>query len=139
MVRLVLQLVMTAAALGLLAVPSSAQKGQSTQGGSLPLADVLEIAKPYPNLQTQVKLRLIATGLARDKVICTGQRLANAWVHLSAARIGPYACTFGRRTLTIRTEPTYFDRAGYKLKPDDPALAAKATRIAEARLTWSWK
>jgi hypothetical protein len=136
-----LRFTLACAAVAALSVPANAQKiGPATgQGGSVPLSTVLEIAKPYPNLQSQVRLRLIATGLTKDKVTCGAQRLPNTWTNLGGARLGPYTCAIARRTLTIVTEPTYFDKAGYKLKPDDPMLAAKATRITESRLKWSWK
>ena len=58
---------------------------------------------------------------------------------LSAARAAPYVCPFGKRTLTITAEPTYYDKAGYRLKASDPALPDKAVKIVENRLKWSWK
>lgn len=121
------------------AQPSSAQPVTPGQGGSLPLTDVLDVAKPYPNLVTQVRLRLIASNLSKDKVTCTGQRFSNVWKGLGGARLAPYVCPIGKRTLTITAEPTYYDKAGYKLKPTDPALPAKAAKVVESRLKWSWK
>ena len=118
---------------------ASAQPQAPTQGGSLPLSDVLVVAKGYPNLVTQVRLRLVATGQKADKVVCTAQRLDNRWAGLSGARIAPYICPVGKRTLTVTATPTYYDKAGYKLKTSDPALAAKAVRVVESRLQWSWK
>ncbi len=105
----------------------------------MPLAEVLEVAKPYPNLTTQVRLRLIASNTTKEKVTCTAQRFANSWTGLGGARLAPYVCPIGKRTLTITAEPTYYDKAGYKLKPNDPALSTKAVKVAESRLKWSWK
>ena len=121
--------------------PALAQKAGTPigQGGSIPLADVLALAKPYPNLVTQVKLRLLASGLKTDQVTCNAQRLPNSWVALGATRAAPYVCAFGKRTLTITAEPTYYDKAGYRLKASDPALAGKAVKVVESRLKWSWK
>lgn len=124
-----------------ISMPAAAQKtAPSTgQGGSIPLADVLAVAKPYPNLTTQVKLRLLASGLKADQVTCTAQRFPSTWTALGAARTAPYVCPFGRRTLTISAEPTYYDKAGYRLKANDPALADKAVKVVENRLKWAWK
>jgi hypothetical protein len=124
-----------------LAQPALAQRAASplAQVGGVPLSAVLEVAKPYPNLQSQVKLRLIATGLTRDKVTCSAQRLDTRWPQLRDTRIAPYTCNIGRRTLTLLSEVTYYDKAGYKLKPNDPALMVNAARLTETRLTWSWK
>jgi hypothetical protein len=109
------------------------------QGGSIPLDEVLAVAKPYPNLTTQVRLRLIASNTSKDKVTCSAQRFANTWTGLGGARLAPYVCPIGKRTLTITAEPTYYDKAGYKLKSNDIALAVKAAKVVESRLKWSWK
>ena len=123
----------TSAAVAQNAVP------QSEQGGSIPLAEVLAVAKPYPNLVTQVKLRLLASGLKTEQVSCGAKRFPTAWGGLGAARAAPDVCSFGKRTLTITAEPTYYDKAGYRLKASDPALPDKAVKIVESRLKWSWK
>jgi hypothetical protein len=111
----------------------------SEQGGSLPLAEVLDLAKPYPNLVTQVRLRLVASNLKKEQVTCSGQRLANTWPQLAGRRLAPYSCTIGRRTVTITADQLFYDKAGYKLKAGDPDLAVKATKVVESRLKWSWK
>jgi hypothetical protein len=121
-----------------LAGPAVAQPAPG-QGGSIPLAEVLEVAKPYPNLTTQVRLRLIASNTTKEKVTCSAQRFANTWTALGGVRVGPYVCPIGKRTLTITAEPTYYDKAGYKLKVSDPGLATTATKVVESRLKWSWK
>jgi hypothetical protein len=118
---------------------SAAAQPAPGQGGSIPLGEVLDVAKPYPNLTTQVRLRLIASNTTKEKVTCSAQRFANTWAGLGGARIAPYICPIGKRTLTITAEPTYYDKAGYKLKQNDPALAAKAVKVVESRLKWSWK
>ncbi len=127
------------AATSLWAATAMAQPVALGQGGSLSLGEVLDVAKPYPNLTTQVRLRLIASNTTKDKVTCSAQRFSNTWTGLSGARLAPYVCPIGKRTLTITTEPTYYDKAGYKLKPSDPALAVKAAKVTESRLKWSWK
>ena len=104
------------------------------QGGSIALADVLVVAKPYPNLVTQVKLRLLASALKADQVTCSAQRFPNTWTALGGARTAPYVCPFGKRTLSITAEATYYDKAGYRLKANDPALADKAVKLVENRI-----
>ena len=134
-------LVATTAAHAQKVAPAPAPTPASTalQGGSLPLADVLVAAKGYPNLVTQIRLRLLSAGVAKDKVTCTAQRFPNTWAALGGARVAPYVCPIGKRTVTITAEPTYYDKAGYKLKPTDPALPTKATKVVEGRMKWSWK
>jgi hypothetical protein len=122
------------------AIPAFAQKVAPIEGGgSLPLGDVLRVAKPYPNLINEVRLALLKAGLKRDHVTCSGQRLSTAWTHLGGQRVAPYECRIGDRSLVVRAVANYFDRNGHKLAGDDPGVAAKATRLAEARLTWQWK
>jgi hypothetical protein len=120
---------------------ASAQRAdpREGQGGSLPLADVMVVAKAYPNLITEIRLRLIAAGMKKEAVICTARRLSNDWPALSGQRIGPYTCTIGKRTLSITSEQTFRDRNGYKIGTGDPQLAKKATQVAESRLKWIWK
>jgi hypothetical protein len=118
---------------------SAAAPAAALQGGSLPLTDVIALAKPYPNLLLQIRLELVRANTTRDKVVCTADRLDGNWKRLSAARVGPYACTIGRRTLTVATKPTYYDERGYKLSPRAPDLGIKAVRVEETNLKWSWK
>jgi hypothetical protein len=108
-------------------------------GGSMPLTDVLAVAKPYPNLLLQVKLELVRANLKRDQVICAAERFDNRWVALSGGRLAPYECKIGTRTLVVSAAQTYYDKAGHRLKPTDAALPAKAVKVQEARLKWSWK
>jgi hypothetical protein len=77
--------------------------------------------------------------LKTDQVTCRAKSFPNGWIGLDAARTAPYVCPFGKRILTITAEPTYYDKAGYRLKASDPALASKAVKVVESRLKWSWK
>jgi hypothetical protein len=108
-------------------------------GGSLPLADVLEIAKPYPNLTLQVRLQLVRANVKRDQVVCTGGRFGQRWATLNGARLAPYECAIGKRTLVVTANQTFFDKNGRKLTAADPALPVKATKVKETGLAWKWK
>ena len=108
-------------------------------GGSLPLADVLEIAKPYPNLVMQVRLQLVRANLKREQVVCSGRRFGNQWTALGGARLAPYECAIGKRTLTIDARQSYLDGNGRKVKIDDPQLMSKAAKVTESGLVWRWK
>ena len=120
--------------------PALAQKTPPIEGGgSLPLNDVLRVAKPYPNLINEVRLALLDAGVVREQVICSGQRLSKAWAHLGGQRIAPYECRIGQRLLVVRAVASYFDRNGHKLGPAESDVPQKAVRLAEARLTWAWK
>ncbi len=128
-----------------LTAPASAQRlappatQPATQGGSLPLSEVLALAKAYPNLITEIRLRLLAAGKKKDDVTCTAQRLSSDWPALGGRRTAPYVCPIGKRLLTITATPSFVDRNGYRLAADDPALATKAARLTENRLKWTWK
>lgn len=125
-----------------LATAASAQKTvpspQIEQGGSLPLRDVMALAKPYPNLITQIRLQLVRANLKADKVTCAAKRFDATWTSLGGGRAGPYSCAIGKRVVIIETQATYRDKNGRKLQPTDPALPAKATRVTEAGLKWVW-
>ena len=75
----------------------------------------------------------------KGKVVCSAERFSNQWPQLGGARIGPYVCAIGKRTLRITTAATYYDRNGHRLKSDDPMLAAKAARVIESGFKWTWK
>lgn len=109
------------------------------QGGSLPLDEVMQLAKPYPNLQMQVRLTLVGANLKQSQVVCSGARFSNAWAGLGGARHSPYECKIGSKTLIVTATPTYYDTNGHKLKPGDKALEKKAARLEETRLKWRWK
>ena len=130
-----------AALVAFASMPAVAQKAAplAADEASIALGDILTLAKPYPNLVTQVKLRLLASSLKSEQVTCRAKRLPGEWTGLAAARTAPYVCPFGKRTLTITAEPTYYDKAGYRLKVSDPASPGKAIKVVENRLKWSWK
>jgi len=108
-------------------------------GGSVPLVEVLDLAKPYPNLVLQVRLQLVRANLKREQVVCTGSRFGNQWVALGGARLAPYECPIGKRRLIITANQSYFDKNGRKVKPNDPDLMHKAAKVKESGLAWQWK
>ncbi|MEQ1614387.1 MAG: hypothetical protein ABL904_16695, partial [Hyphomicrobiaceae bacterium] len=108
-------------------------------GGSVPLAEVLDLAKPYPNLVMQVRLQLVRANLKREQVVCNGSRFGSQWSTLGGARLAPYACVIGKRTVVIDGNQSYFDRNGRKVKADDPDLPRKAAKVKETGLKWQWK
>lgn len=118
-------------------VAVSAVKAQ--QGGSLPLTDVMQVVKPYPNLAVQIRVALAQAGIKQSAVICSGERFPNSWKHLGGARHAPYECRIGNKTLHLTAVPTYYDARGYKLDAKAKDLAEKAKRIEEKRVKWGWK
>jgi hypothetical protein len=111
----------------------------TTQGGSMPLEAVLAVAKPYPNLLLQVRLQLVRANLKRDAVTCGAGRYDARWTQLSGARLAPYECKIGAQTLVISAAQTYYDRNGRRLAPADVTTPAKAAKVKESGLKWSWK
>jgi hypothetical protein len=119
--------------------PTPPQFPPPTQGGSMPLEAVLAVAKPYPNLLLQVRLQLVRANLKRDAVTCGAGRYDARWTQLSGARLAPYECKIGRQTLVISAAQTFYDRNGKRLAPGDVTTPAKAAKVKESGLKWSWK
>jgi hypothetical protein len=121
--------------------PAMAQRAAPplTPGGSMPLEAVLAVAKPYPNLLLQVRLQLVRANLKRDAVMCGAGRYDARWTQLNGARLAPYECKIGARTLVVSAAQTYYDRNGKRLAPADATTPAKAAKVKESGLKWSWK
>lgn len=109
-----------------------------SQSASTPLADVLAVAKPYPNLRQEVRLARIASGGRDAAAACTARRLGPEWLLLAGRTIGPYRCRIGNRTLDITTAVTYFDASKHKIAADAPQVMSKAKSLIESRLVWRW-
>ena len=107
--------------------------------GRVPLATVLELARPNPNLRQEVKLALITAQSDKSRVTCTSNKLGVAWGALALRAIGPYRCAIGNRVLTLKTQPVFYDAAGHKFTQSDTARASKAARLKETRLVWVWQ
>jgi hypothetical protein len=139
-IGLVVSVLLLASAAG--GAPATAQRPAApvvAHGGRVPLADVLDVAKPYPNLLLQVRLQLVRANLKRDVVMCTSGRYDARWAGLSGAKQAPYECRIGSRTLVITAAQTFFDRNGRRLTATDAATPAKAIKVKESGLKWSWK
>jgi hypothetical protein len=123
------------------AMPAQAQLSPPSvkQGGSMPLEAVLEVAKPYPNLLLQVRLQLVRANLKRDAVTCDAGRYDQRWLQLAGARLAPYECRIGKQSLVITAAQTYYDRNGKRLPPGEATTPAKAAKVKESGLKWSWK
>jgi hypothetical protein len=128
------------AAIAAATLPAHAQKTvvPQSQSATVPLAKVLELAKPYPNLRQEIRLARIATNTKPEAAICTARRLGTEWAFLAGQTLGPYRCKLGTRAIDIATTATFFDGAKHKLPPDAPNLASKAKSVTEARLVWRW-
>jgi hypothetical protein len=129
-----------AAVIGCLAATYAAAKVPGLSGGgSLPLAEVVTLAKPYPNLTLQVRLQLLRANLKRDDVVCAAARYGNQWTALGGRRSAPYECRIGQRKLVITANQIYFDRNGRKVSVSDRELLRKAATVKENGLSWQWK
>ena len=104
----------------------------------VPLADVIALAKPYPNLVLQIRLELVRANTTREKVVCTADQLDGTWLKIKTARVGPYRCQIGRRTLAVSTTPLFYDTRGYKISPTAADVTLKAARVQETKLKWTW-
>ena len=104
----------------------------------VPLADVLALAKGYPNLVQQVRLELVRAGVKREAVTCQARRLPSTFGKLGGTSVAPYRCGIGKRTLEITARQTFYDANGHKLA-DGAAIAARAVRVAQTNLAWGWR
>jgi hypothetical protein len=136
-----IQVLAASASLLMAAIPASAQRPTPpvTQAGLMPLEAVLAVAKPYPNLLLQVRLQLVRANLKRDAVTCGAGRYDARWTQLGGTRLAPYECKIGKQTLVITAAQTYYDRNGKRLVPADVTTPAKAAKVKESGLKWSWK
>jgi hypothetical protein len=115
--------------------PSAAQQAL----GQVPLQEVLALAKPYPNLQFEVKAELLRAGVKKEDVGCTGQNFPPEWSRLAGVRHGPYACRIGKRTLIVAARETFYDVNGHKLAPDTSEARVRAAKVVETGLKWRWR
>jgi len=121
----------------------SAPSGQAALAASeksarVPLADVLAVARDYPNLYLQVRLQLVRANLKRDDVSCAARSLPASLGKLAGTAVAPYSCAIGRRTVEIAARQTFYDANGHKLG-SAPASMAKAVRVVQTNLTWRWR
>lgn len=126
--------------LALLVATPSGQMAQAAgeQSARVPLAEVLALARDYPNLYLQVRLQLVRANLKRDDVSCAARSLPASLGKLAGTAVAPYSCTIGKRTVEITARQTFYDANGHKLG-SAAASMAKAVRVAQANLTWRWR
>lgn len=120
--------------------PAHAQKTivPQAQSDTVALADVVALAKPYPNLRQEIRLARIAGGDANSASTCSGRRLGPEWKVLAGRVVGPYRCRIGARMLDITTSITFFDGAKHKIAAEAPTVTVKAKTLTESRLVWRW-
>lgn len=105
-------------------------------GGSLPFAEVMAFARDYPELARQLD-RLVAEEKADPgSLVCSGIRLGNQWPHLGGARVLPFECEIGRRTVTIDGMVQFLDRKGTVIATvidgDEAEITARVFRNARS-------
>jgi hypothetical protein len=110
----------------------------AAQSATVPLANLLALAKPYPNLRQEIRLARIATNTKPEAAACTARRLGTEWAFLAGQTLGPYRCKLGARMLDVTTATTFFDGAKHKLARDAQNLPSKAKSLTETRLVWRW-
>jgi hypothetical protein len=126
--------------MALAAQPAQAQKtvAPAVLSAVVPLANVLALAKPYPNLRQEIRLARIATNTKPEAATCTARRLGSEWAYLAGQSVGPYRCKLGTRMIDVTTRATFFDGAKHKIAADAPQLTSKAKSVTETRLVWRW-
>jgi hypothetical protein len=106
--------------------------------GSLSLQDLVIAMTDEPQLVAEINAELKNSGLEAGKVICWAGRHGNHWKYLAGKRSAPYACTFGKRTLTVEAEVTYYDEKERALGDAGKADPRRARTFRETKIRWTW-
>jgi hypothetical protein len=78
------------------------------------------------------------SGLNAANVLCIAGRHGNHWKYLAGRRAAPYECTFGKRTLTVEAQQTYYDAKGRSLGDVNTADPRRAETFRERSFHWTW-
>ena len=121
----------------LIAQPLSTAVAKPAAG--VPLIELQDLLKPYPNLQLEIRLQLLRAGLKREQVACASPRLGRDWKALANRSTAPYACPIGKRTLHLTATQHYYDAKGRVIDPRDRELVSRAQRLTETHVKWHWR
>lgn len=94
---------------------ASATFGMATgarAGGSLPLSEVQALLAPHKDVTAAIDGLVAANPGGADGVVCTGVRLGNQWQFLGGARIPPFECRIGAKSIEIDAKVRFFDAKG---------------------------
>jgi hypothetical protein len=80
-------------------------------GGSLSFEDVMAAVAGTP-VAAELEAIVKAENAKADELICTGVRLGNQWTELGGARVMPFECPIGNRTVTIDGVVQFLDAKG---------------------------
>jgi hypothetical protein len=109
------------------------QAAPVSAGGSVSLADLMELTKGEAGLQAELKSSLSAALTDEEDVQCTAMRLGRHFGALGGARVGPYECEIGGRILEVETEVEFVGPNGLAAEPED------AESVRESKFKWSWR
>jgi hypothetical protein len=114
--------------------------GHALCGGSLPLNDVMEVAKQNPALVKEINDALNHYNLNAKEVTCVGARLGSHWTRLGGARTLPFECPIGKKTLHIDGKVEFLNVNGEIIKGglDNPDVFDQAQKLKETDLRWEW-
>jgi len=127
-----------AAVSALLALVLEIGIGPAWAPGTLSLQDVLNAVKDVPQLVAAINNELKNSGLDVEKVVCSAGRHGNHWKYLAGRRAAPYECAFGKRTLTVDAQQTYYDAKGRSLGDIEKADPRRAKTFREKNFRWTW-
>jgi hypothetical protein len=106
--------------------------------GTLGLGEVLVAVDKAPKLVAEINAELGKAHLNPANVTCIGARHGNHWTYLGGARVAPYECAIGRRTLKVEADRIYYDVRGRALGDLDETDPKQAKTFREDNFRWSW-
>jgi hypothetical protein len=108
-------------------------------GGSLSFEEVVAAVAGTP-VAAELDAIVKAEKANPDELVCGGVRLGNQWSHLGGARVMPFECPIGKRTVTIDGTVEFLDANGKVIATvagDDASQITKAVfrKAREVRMT----
>lgn len=120
--------ILAAAALFAAPVPALA-------GGSVGLDEVVKnLAGQSTELMDEIEDALEENDEKITDIICDGARLGAQWTSLGGARVSPFTCPIGKRTLIIEADVHFYDEEGNEGADPETALY-----VSMNTPTWSWQ
>ncbi len=90
-------------------------------GGSLPFSEAMAFAEAHQDLEAALVALVTQEKADPDRIVCTAMRLGNHWTHLGGARVLPFECEIGKRTIVIEGKVEFLDGKGTVIGSADDA------------------
>lgn len=133
-----LALSIAACAFGIAATAAPAPTLSGEVPVTVPMAEVLRLARSNPVIKLQARLQVQRAKIAVDDVFCRASKLDPSWGRLSGTIVGPYRCVIGSHTLQVTANQRFTDASGARLSPLAADIKSKAVAVVEDRFRGRW-